>query len=135
MIRWSSERQQWAYFETIRFTISTLPKDLLKFTPMGITDKIRFMLSSIYLGKMTDWEKWESIAALDWFYKYAGRSATDSVWRPLLEIKFGSYANRIPTAWMVGRLKQRMNSRKGTEEHLGYIKGSLQTLTDTLTKS
>ncbi len=108
------------------------PIDLLKFTPMGIVDKIRFMLSSIYLGKMTNWEKWENTAALDWFYKYAGRSATDSVWRPLLEIKFGPYADRIPTAWMVGRLKQRMNSRKGTDEHLGYIKGSLQTLTDTL---
>lgn len=108
------------------------PGDLLKFSPMGITDKIQFMLSSIYLGKMTNWEKWESTAALDWFYKYAGKSATDSVWRPLLEIKFGPYAKRIPVAWIVGRLKQRMNSRKGTVEHLGYIKGSLQTLTDTL---
>ncbi len=111
------------------------PKDLLKFTPMGIMDKARFVLSSIYLGKLTNWQKWENITALDWFYKYAGKSATDSVWRPLLEIKFGPYANKIPTAWMVGRLKQRMNSRKGTEEHLGYIKGSLQTLTDTLSKS
>jgi protoporphyrinogen oxidase len=108
------------------------PADLFKFTPMGIVDKIRFMLSSAYLGKMTSWKKWESTAALDWFYKYAGKSATDSIWRPLLEIKFGSCANRIPTAWMVGRLKQRMNSRKGKDEHLGYIKGSFQVLTDTL---
>jgi protoporphyrinogen oxidase len=108
------------------------PGDLLKFTPLAFTDKIRFMLSSIYLGKMTKWEKWENIAALDWFYKYAGMRATDFVWKPLLEIKFGPYANRIPTSWIVGRLKQRMNSRKGTVEHLGYIKGSLQTLIDTL---
>ena len=108
------------------------PVDLLKFTPMGIVDKARFILSSIYLGKMAKWVKWESTAALDWLYKYAGRSATDSIWRPLLEIKFGPYANKIPTAWMVGRLKQRINSRKGADEHLGYIKGSLQTLTDTL---
>jgi protoporphyrinogen oxidase len=110
------------------------PKDLFKFTPMGIIDKMRFLLSSVYLGKMTSWQKWEDISALGWFYKYAGRSATDSIWRPLLEIKFGPYANRVPAAWMVGRLKQRMNSRKGTEEHLGYIKGSLQTLTDELGK-
>lgn len=111
------------------------PKDLVKFTPMGLIDKIRFLLSSIYLGKLANWQRWENIAALDWFYKYAGRSATDSVWRPLLEIKFGPYANKVPTAWMVGRLKQRMNSRKGTEEYLGYIEGSLQTLTDALAKS
>jgi protoporphyrinogen oxidase len=108
------------------------PVDLLKFTPMGVIDKIRFLLSSIYLGKLTNWQKWEDIAAMDWFYKYAGRRATDSVWRPLLEVKFGPYADKVPTAWMVGRLKQRMNSRKGTEEYLGYIKGSLQTLIDTL---
>lgn len=108
------------------------PGDLLKFTPMGIIDKMRFMLSSIYLGKMTNWRKWESTTALDWFYKHAGKMTTDSIWRPLLEIKFGPYADKVPTAWMVGRLKQRMNSRKEMVEHLGYIKGSLQTLTDTL---
>jgi protoporphyrinogen oxidase len=110
------------------------PRDLLKFTPMGIVDKIRFILSSIYLGKMTKWEKWESTAALDLFSKYAGKNATDTIWKPLLVIKFGSHANRIPTSWMIGRLKQRMNSRKGPNEHLGYINGSLQTLIDTLRK-
>ncbi len=109
------------------------PQDLLKFTPMGITDKIRFILSSIYLGKFTSWEKWENTAAMDWFYKYAGKCATDSIWKPMLDIKFGPYADGVPAAWMVGRLKQRMNSRKGSEEHLGYIKGSTQTLIDALT--
>ena len=110
-------------------------KDLLRFSPLGITDKIRFLLTSIYLGKMTIWEKWEGVSALEWFYKYTGKNVTDSIWRPLLEIKFGSYATKVPAAWMVGRLKQRMNSRKGTEEQLGYMKGSFQTLTDTLVKS
>jgi protoporphyrinogen oxidase len=108
------------------------PKDLLNFTPIGVIDKVRFTLASIYLGKLTSWQKWENQAALDWFYRFTGNNVTDSIWGPLLEIKFGPYASRVPTAWMVGRLKQRMNSRRGTEEHLGYIKGSLQTLTDTL---
>ena len=111
------------------------PKDLLKFAPMGMFDKLRFALTSAYLGKMTGWEQWEKTAALEWFYKYAGKNATDAIWKPLLEIKFGPYADRVPTAWMVGRLKQRMNSRKGSDEHLGYIKGSLQTLTDRLTEA
>jgi len=110
-------------------------KDLLKFTPIGLIDKIRFLLSSIYLGKMTKWQNWEGISALKWFYKYTGKNVTESIWSPLLEIKFGSSANEVPAAWMVGRLKQRMNSRKGTEEQLGYIKGSLQTLTDTLAEN
>ena len=109
--------------------------DLLRFTPLGVTDKIKFLLTSIFLGKLTSWEKWEGISALDWFYKYTGRNVTDSIWKPLLNIKFGSHANKVPAAWMVGRLKQRMNSRKGTDEQLGYISGSLQVLTDTLEKS
>jgi protoporphyrinogen oxidase len=110
------------------------PMDLIKFTPMGVIDKVRFLISSLYMGKIAHWNKLENVASLDWFYKYAGRKATDSVWRPLLEIKFGPYVESVPAAWMVGRLKQRMNSRKGTEEQLGYIKGSLQVLTDALVK-
>lgn len=108
--------------------------DLLKFTPLGIMDKIRFLVSSVYLGKLTRWEEWEGVSAIEWFYKYTGKNVADLIWKPLLEIKFGSYANNVPTAWMVGRLKQRMNSRKGTDEQLGYLKGSLQVLTDTLEK-
>lgn len=108
------------------------PKDLLKYSPMGLLDKIRFGLSSLYLGKFANWQKWENSAALDWFYRYAGRRATESIWKPMLEIKFGPYAEKVPVAWMVGRLRQRMNSRKGTEERLGYLKGSLQKLLDTL---
>lgn len=109
-------------------------KDLLRFTPLSMAEKIRFLLTSVYLGKLTSWRKWEGVSALDWFYKYTGKRVTDSIWRPLLEIKFGSFANQVPAAWMVGRLKQRMNSRKGAEEKLGYVRGSLQILTDTLAK-
>ena len=108
--------------------------DLLRFAPLGTVDKLRFLLTSVYLGKLTSWEKWEGVSALEWFYKYTGKNVTDSIWRPLLQIKFGSHANKVPAAWMVGRLKQRMNSRKGTKEQLGYLKGSLQVLTDTLVK-
>jgi protoporphyrinogen oxidase len=110
------------------------PMDLIEFAPMGVVDKVRFLISSLYMGKLARWHKWENVASLDWFYKYAGEKTTDLVWRPLLEIKFGPYAKSVPAAWMVGRLKQRMNSRKGTEEQLGYIKGSVQVLTDALTK-
>ncbi len=108
------------------------PMDLFHFNPLKIMDKTRFTLTSIYLGKIAHWQKWEDTSAIEWFYRYCGRRVTETVWRPLLEVKFGPYAERVPLAWMVGRLKQRMNSRRGTEEHLGYIKGSLQVLTDTL---
>lgn len=108
------------------------PMDLFHFNPLNMIDKARFAFTSIYLGKIADWQKWEDISAVEWFYRYSGRRVTETVWRPLLEVKFGSYAEKVPLAWMVGRLKQRMNSRRGIKEHLGYIRGSLQVLTDTL---
>ncbi len=104
------------------------PLDLFKFSPIKFFDKFKFGLSSMYLGKFAAWEKFENVSALDWFYKYAGKTSTDSLWKPMLDIKFGPYAKDVPLAWMVGRMKQRLSSRKSGDERLGYMKGSLKTL-------
>ncbi len=112
-----------------------VPMDLFHFNPLNMLDKLRFTLTSIYLGRIADWHRWEGIPAIEWFYRYAGKRVTETVWWPLLEVKFGPYAEKVPLSWMVGRLKQRMNSRRGTEEYLGYIRGSLQVLTDTLAEN
>jgi protoporphyrinogen oxidase len=108
------------------------PKDLLKFLPIPLIDRLRFAASSLYLSKCVDWKKSEDEPALDWFYRNTGKAATDAIWRPMLEIKFGPHAREVPVAWMAGRLRQRMNSRERGDEKLGYIDGSLQTLLNTL---
>jgi protoporphyrinogen oxidase len=43
-------------------------------------------------------------------------------------VKFGPYADKTPLAWMIGRLRQRVNSRRAGSEKLGYMRGSLQVL-------
>ena len=106
--------------------------DLLKFKPANLWDKFKWGLTSMYLGKVADWRKNEGVPTLDWFYKWAGRGMTDALWKPMLKIKFGPYANQVPLAWMIGRLAQRLNSRSGGDERLAYIKGSWKTLLDTL---
>lgn len=106
--------------------------DLLNFNPINFLDKIRFGFSSIFLGKIAKWENFENISCLRWFYKWAGKSTTTSLWKPLLDIKFGPFAENVPLSWMIGRLRQRMNSRKGGDEKLGYLDGSLQVLLDAL---
>jgi len=108
------------------------PIDLLKFKPVGLIGKVRFGLTSLFLGKMAKWRENEGIPTLDWFYRWAGRDITDALWKPMLNIKFGPYANKVPLAWMIGRMAQRLNSRKGGDERLGYINGSWKTLMDTL---
>lgn len=106
--------------------------DLLRYAPIDWLGKFRFAATSLYLGRYAHWQEGEEISALDWFYRYAGRSVTDSLWRPLLEIKFGPYYDRVPIAWMIGRLSQRMQSRQAGEERLGYLEGSLHTLLEHL---
>ena len=108
------------------------PIDLLKFSPINFIDKLKFGLSSIFMGKFTSWEQYENIPAVDWLYKWAGKSTTSSLWKPMLDIKFGPYASEIPLSWMIGRMKQRLNSRDKGDEKLGYIKGSLQVLLNKL---
>ncbi len=108
------------------------PVDLLKFKPVGFIDKIRFGLTSLYLGKIANWKTQENVSTLNWFYKWAGKNMTDALWKPMLDIKFGPYAAQVPLTWMIGRLAQRLNSRKGGDERLAYIQGSWKTLLDTL---
>lgn len=109
-------------------------RDLLAFTPMPLQDRIRFGLSSLVMGKCLNWRSREGEAAIDWFYRFAGKHATDAIWAPLLKVKFGSYYDRVSAAWMIGRLRQRMNSRKGTDETLGYLRGSSDVLCKALTE-
>lgn len=110
----------------------TTSKDLLFFPGLNLIDKLRFGLTSIFLSRQRNWQKYENISALDWFYKWAGKRVTDSIWEPMLKIKFGEYAAQIPLAWMIGRMTQRLKSRSGGKEKLGYLKGSLQRLVDAL---
>ncbi|MEX0812144.1 MAG: NAD(P)/FAD-dependent oxidoreductase [Chitinophagales bacterium] len=108
------------------------PFDLLKFSPITLIDKIKFGFTSLFLGKFADWRKYEHISCLEWFKKWSGKSTTSSLWLPMLNIKFGPYASKVPLSWMIGRLRQRMNSRKSGDERLGYLEGSLQVLLDKL---
>jgi len=108
------------------------PFDLLRFKPLNIYNALKFGFTSLYLGKLANWEKYENISALKWFSKWAGRPATETVWRPMLNIKFGPHSSQIPLSWMIGRLRQRLKSREKGVEQLAYLDGSLKILLDAL---
>lgn len=109
--------------------------DLIGFKPISFLDKIRFGVTSLFLGKLANWRKYEDISCWNWFEKYSGQSTTSTLWAPMLKIKFGPFAKQVPLAWMIGRMRQRFNSRKRGDERLGYLEGSLQTLKDALIRS
>lgn len=104
------------------------PLDLLKFRPITWFGKVRFVLTTLFLTKIAKWQNYENVASYDWFRKWAGKSSTEALWGPMHKVKFGPFYKEIPLAWMIGRLRQRMNSRKQGDERLGYLKGSLSVL-------
>lgn len=108
------------------------PLDLLAFDAISPLARLRFGMSSAMLAYLPGYARAEDEAALDWFQRWAGTEATEAVWAPMLRIKFGDAAPEVPLAWMAGRLRQRVRSRNGTEEKLGYLRGSLQVLVDRL---
>jgi protoporphyrinogen oxidase len=113
----------------------TVAKDLLKFPKLNLVDKLRFGLTSLFLSNQKDWKKYEDTSILAWFYKWAGKPATDAIWLPMLKIKFGRHAGETPVSWMIGRMSQRVKSRSKGKEKLGYLQGSLQRLVDSLESS
>ncbi len=108
------------------------PADVLTFGAMSFQARLRFGMSAAMLTYLPGFEDDEETSALEWFRRWAGKEATGTIWEPMMDIKFGDAADQIPIAWMAGRLRQRARSRDGTEEKLGYLKGSLQVLVDRL---
>ena len=104
--------------------------DLLKYNPLNFISKIRFLLTTFYLGKFTNHFHYENISAVHWLTKWAGEDVTNNIWSPLLRVKFGKNYNKIPLTWLIGRIKQRFYSRKNGDETLGYINGSTQLILD-----
>lgn len=104
------------------------PKDLLSFEPLNFKNKLQFAFSSLYLSHFAHWKKNEHVSALKWFERYSGKQTTENLWRPMMNVKFGDSAPDVPLSWMIGRLSQRVKSRQGSVEKLGYVRGSLFTL-------
>ena len=112
----------------------TTPIDLLRFTPLGIIDRFRLGLVSLYLQRYTQWQNFEGITAQEWLLKRGGQRSYEVIWGPLLRGKFGDSASQISMAWLWGRIRMRLGSRRQGigQERLGYLKGSFGRLVEAL---
>jgi protoporphyrinogen oxidase len=118
------------YYANKKFRLSS-PIDLLTLKPLSFFNRIRLGIVTIYVRKINNWEKLESITAFDWLKKICGRQVFDVIWKPLLIGKFGKFATRISAVWIWNKLKLRGSSRdKDGKEKLIYIKGGFKTLFD-----
>ncbi len=103
------------------------PLDLLRFTPVGLWDRIRLGLMGLRLRREKDGSRYEGITAREWIRRNAGQRNLDVVWGPLLRGKFGDLGDELVMTWLWNKVHLRFASRRAgpfQKELLGYLLGS-----------
>lgn len=101
------------------------PLSLLRFTPLPLLDRLRLGLALAYLKFEPNYTRLEKVTASAWLQRWAGMRAYETVWKPLLTSKFGSFHDKITASWFWARIHYRSSS-------LGYLRGGFQQLYDAL---
>ncbi len=120
-----------AFFADGRSRAFTTPVDLLRFSPLPLTTRLRLGLAVLNLQRRhRDVRPFESRTARDWIVTSMGAQAWEKIWEPLLRGKFGHRAEEISMAWLWSKLTLRRQI-KGSQtrgEILGYPRGGFEPL-------
>lgn len=104
------------------------PLDLLRFSAIPFSQRIRFGLFALEAQLRKEWDQLDDLAAKPWLIDRLGHKTYDVVWDPLLALKFGEYFDKISAAWVWHRI-HRVAKSKG---QLGYLEGGTALLLETL---
>jgi protoporphyrinogen oxidase len=88
------------------------PFDLLAFRPMPLLSRLRFGWHISTAKYLKNWSSLDRMTAKAWLCRRIGLRAYQAVWEPLLNIKFGPYAEHISAAWIWHRIHRAASSRK-----------------------
>jgi protoporphyrinogen oxidase len=120
------------YFANTVFRMSS-PADVLRFTPLGVLDRLRLGILALRARAVKDWRPLEDLTAKEWLVRLGGRDVYRVVWEPLLNGKFGPFAESISAVWFWNKLKLRGGSRdRAGAEMLAYYRGGFAALADRL---
>ena len=120
------------YYANSVFRLSR-PLDLLRYRPLGLTDRLRLGYSVLAARRLRDWHQLEHRTAMEWMTETSGKRVYATVWQPLLEGKFGPYAPEISAVWLWNKLVLRGSSRgRRGEEVLRYFKGGFVQLAEAM---
>lgn len=120
------------YFNGRMWKLST-PMDLLRFTALSFTDRIRLGLLVFQVRRVKDWRTIEHLSIREWLESLSGKKVYKIVWEPLINSKFSIYAEAVNAVWMWKKLVLRGSTRndKGSEE-LAYFKGGFGRLAEAM---
>jgi protoporphyrinogen oxidase len=105
------------------------PGDLLKFTAIPFTSRVRLGLTALWLRRQANGlQKYEHVTARKWMERAVGKKAFNAFWGPLLRGKFADHADEVGMVWLWNKVYLRFASRKGAgaKESLGYLEGSFR---------
>jgi protoporphyrinogen oxidase len=110
------------------------PLDLLRYQPLPFADRLRLGFALHAARKIRDWRALEDRTACDWICELAGPRVYATVWKPLLEAKFGTFAPRISAVWLWSKLLLRGGSRDRVgREVLRYFRRGFAALAQAMT--
>ncbi len=99
---------------------------VVSYPGMPLLHRMRMGAVSAYLKYLVrDWRPLEKSTAAEWTRRWMGETVSRSFVHPLLEGKFGPYADQVNMAWLWARLKTRSFL-------LGYFEGGFQGFADAL---
>ncbi|MFJ9608424.1 NAD(P)/FAD-dependent oxidoreductase [Kitasatospora sp. NPDC101176] len=118
------------YYANSVYRLSS-PWDVLRFAPLPLPDRVRLGWSAVRAHRVRHWRDLEDLTAREWLVGLSGQQVYETVWRPLLEGKFGQYATEVGATWMWTKLHLRGGSRSHSgREVLYYLRGGCAALLD-----
>ncbi|MFH0749701.1 MAG: FAD-dependent oxidoreductase [Candidatus Gottesmanbacteria bacterium] len=101
------------------------PINILKFPGLPFFDRVRTGATAALMKINPFWQPLEDITAKKLFQVINGKTVWNTIWEPLLDAKFGPYANDIAASWLWARLHKRT-------PRLGYFKGGFSHFVEVL---
>ena len=136
-----SHRLRWVntgmgqFYENVLYSFGE-PWDLLTFSPFSLRERVQFGLNIMRVKSQPGdaWHSLENIAAPDWLVRQFGPRIFEIVHKPLIELKFGAYADKLSAAWIWSRFHRigKSRTRWTQREKLGYLDGGMHCLVSRL---
>ena len=120
------------------------PWEIVAFPPLSVYDKFRLTMLTLGVdvrggrprfGAYESLEAYEEVPVREFVEEHTTRNVYASFFEPLLEAKFGSRAEDVSAAWLLGRVRFRGERDLLRGEVLGYLEGGFHRLVEALVEA
>jgi len=123
-----------SFFHDSRYYPFGTPIDLLRFSAVPPSQRIRFGLHVLASRFRKQWQWLDQMPAKPWLIEWIGKEAYDVIWHPLLKVKFGDDHDKISAAWIWHRIWRVAASRRSLleRESFGCLEHGTATIVEAL---